>query len=81
MIASDIDEIQTVYQYFRYYCNGSECVNKGDDARNGMLERLEKLHTDIGKRIAKNVILLNEEFLKNNNDELREVFYDKYIEF
>ena len=81
MIASDIDEIQTVYQYFRYYCNGSECVKKGDDARNGMLERLEKLHTDIGKRIAKNVILLNEEFLKNNNDELREVFYDKYIEF
>lgn len=81
MIASDIDEIQTVYQYFRYYCNGSECVNKSDDARNGMLERLEKLHTDIGKRIAKNVILLNEEFLKNNNDELREVFYDKYIEF
>ena len=81
MIVSDIDEIQTVYQYFRYYCNGSECVNKGDDARNGMLERLEKLHTDIGKRIAKNVILLNEEFLKNNNDELREVFYDKYIEF
>ena len=81
MIASDIDEIQTVYQYFRYYCNGSECVNKGDDARNGMLERLKKLHTDIGKRIAKNVILLNEEFLKNNNDELREVFYKKYIEF
>lgn len=81
MIASDIDEIQTVYQYFRYYCNGSECVYKGDDARNDMLERLKKLHTDIGKRIAKNVILLNEEFLKNNNDELREVFYDKYIEF
>ena len=81
MIASDIDEIQTVYQYFRYYCNSSKCVDMSEKARGDMLERLEKLHTDIGKRIAKNVILLNEEFLKNNNDELREVFYDKYIEF
>lgn len=81
MIASDIDEIQTVYQYFRYYCNESKCVDMSEKARGDMLERLEKLHTDIGKRIAKNVILLNEEFLKNNKDELREVFYNKYIEF
>lgn len=77
IIAADIDTIQKVYQYFRYYCDGHE--NDSNNIKSKMLKDLKDLRTKIGKSIAKKVILLNEKFLKNN-DKLRAEFYDKYTE-
>lgn len=76
IIAADIDTIQKVYQYFRYYCDGHE--NDSNNIKSKMLKDLKDLRTKIGKSIAKKVILLNEKFLKNN-DKLRAEFYDTYF--
>ena len=76
IIAADIDTIQKVYQYFRYYCDGHE--NDSNDIKSKMLKDLKDLRTKIGKSIAKKVILLNEKSLKNN-DKLRAEFYDTYF--
>lgn len=77
IIAADIDTIQKVYRYFRDYSD--ERKNNSGDTKRKMFYDLKNLRTKIGKSIAKNVILLNEEFLREN-DELRAEFYDKYTE-
>lgn len=68
-VARDIDRIQAVYQYFRYYCEtkkGKKVIKHDDKTVNIWLEEFNFLTTDLGKYIAKCVILCNAVFLEQS---------------
>ena len=74
-VARDIDKIQAMYQYFSYYAAG---VIKKNNVKDWLKEYDDNVKTDIGKKIAKKVVFLNNKF--SDNDELYCLFYDKYTE-
>ena len=68
-VARDIDRIQAVYQYFRYYCETKtrkQVIENDEQIVQGWLGELNKLETDPGKNIAKCVILCNAVFLEQS---------------
>lgn len=68
-VARDIDRIQAVYQYFRYYCEtkkGKKVIENDEKTVNEWLNELDRLTTNLGKNIAKCVILCNAVFLEQS---------------
>ncbi len=68
-VARDIDRIQAVYQYFRYYCatkTRKKVIESDGQNVQEWLSELDKLTTDLGKNIAKCVILCNAVFLEQS---------------
>ena len=68
-VARDIDRIQAVYQYFRYYCatkTRKRVIENNGQIVQEWLSELDKLTTDLGKNIAKCVILCNAVFLEQS---------------
>lgn len=64
-IAYDIDHLQPVYQYFCYYIDKNNSIDKDEKTVMEWLNELSKLKSDIVKEIACNLIFKNKDIMAN----------------
>ena len=60
LIAKDIDNIQTIYQFCKYYLEHSDIL--GEEEVGYWLKGIGEVETDIGRELAEKLILRNPQY-------------------